>query len=175
MPEKCGICGATGFRQYEDVNNTHHYGYFSCGHAFDRMIKLRGDRHQGASVTSYNEETGEFSIDGVWPLARYEVSTSGKLNRFLAAFKGERSVKAAMAEVYEVKGLEGLLDLIDYITSGYWWRCGRVRARLLLLVLALVPIEGPNAAIMRHRIWEHAAPCGTPEIQKIQEYQSLQP
>jgi len=44
----------------------------------------------------------------------------------------------------------------------------------LLLVLALVPIKGINVGLMRMRIWEQVAPNGTPEIEEIMRFQSLQ-
>ncbi len=138
--QKCGICGAEGeLRDYCNVNSTHHWGWLPCGHKWERHISSSpmGMR----VVTSYDERTGEFSIDGAHYLPRFQVRSTGRLDRFLAAFKAERNIKAAMVEAYEAQGFGGLWELINKLLPGYYDKVGRMRARLITLATALLPIE----------------------------------
>lgn len=111
-----------------------------CGHVY-LFFCLPNGRSTTYVEYCYDHSSSAFSLEYVSPLPRFQGTSSGSLKAFLAAVPvTDRNIKAAMSEVFEVKGHEGLMDFIDSIAPYLDGNGGVIRMRLLLFALALVPL-----------------------------------
>ncbi len=155
----CGLCEAAGRRQtyaillepaHESYQRVHSCVKLPCGHIIDAAEYEEGGP---LYVLYFDEVHYDFYLESFLGMRHVQHASSGGLDRFLAGVKGARNLKSVMQGRYDGEGLSSLLDLFDQMIPAYYAGVrSMIRARLMLLLLATIPLTDANKRAIYERM-----------------------